>query len=564
MKIKEIEIENYRNFKKKISIKFNDEINFIIGENNLGKSNLLKLLNKIFNARSIIMFYEEDFYDIKKEILVNLKLKLDSDDNLGIFEDNFSPDSNEDFVIIDLRITQIYDEEVNITCLNTNSEIRRSDLKNLNFFYIDSTENQNNHLDFNKKYDVDGSLGRLFEKCIEQCNKENLIEELKKIKDFEKLKDLLDKINNHFSKLYVSEKHNVSIDFNNFDNLLCNMFFVKEGNGINLKMSGQGLKSLLYLELAILYKLFKINKESRMSLSNFESIIAIDEPEAHLHNYKQRCFIQYLLKNFKFDELSKGNRFKELVKDLFNINSLDRQIIVVTHSPDILLEDYKQIIRFYNENKELKVISGENVEISDDDQELKHYFQHIKEFKEAFFSRGIIICEGDTEIGFLKSFFNKKNINTDELGISILPTGSCDNMKKIKELCNKFGITAIGIRDRDLLTEQQIDEFKLKDIYCTNKKNAEEEFMQVLDKNSFYEKAKENGIFLEQINQIEQGVITEISNEHIINTLNGHKNRVFRFKCAECLKTIPACFDELIDKIILRIKENEPDTREDY
>lgn len=44
MRIKDISVENYRNLNS-ATITFDESCNFIVGENNLGKSNILNLLN---------------------------------------------------------------------------------------------------------------------------------------------------------------------------------------------------------------------------------------------------------------------------------------------------------------------------------------------------------------------------------------------------------------------------------------------------------------------------------------------------------------------------------------
>ena len=51
MYISEIkEISNYRNLSGK-TIKFNETMNFLIGENNIGKTNILELLTRINRKR---------------------------------------------------------------------------------------------------------------------------------------------------------------------------------------------------------------------------------------------------------------------------------------------------------------------------------------------------------------------------------------------------------------------------------------------------------------------------------------------------------------------------------
>ena len=53
MRIKDISVENYRNLNS-ATITFDESCNFIVGENNLGKSNILNLLNIIFTRRGIV------------------------------------------------------------------------------------------------------------------------------------------------------------------------------------------------------------------------------------------------------------------------------------------------------------------------------------------------------------------------------------------------------------------------------------------------------------------------------------------------------------------------------
>ena len=79
MRIKDISVENYRNLNS-ATITFDESCNFIVGENNLGKSNILNLLNIIFTRRG---FVYDDFNDAKllqksemrKDIVIELSYK---------------------------------------------------------------------------------------------------------------------------------------------------------------------------------------------------------------------------------------------------------------------------------------------------------------------------------------------------------------------------------------------------------------------------------------------------------------------------------------------------------
>ena len=63
MKIKELYIENYRNLSG-LTIRFDSITNFVIGNNGIGKSNLMELVDTIFNRNS---FKEKDCYSSRNQ-----------------------------------------------------------------------------------------------------------------------------------------------------------------------------------------------------------------------------------------------------------------------------------------------------------------------------------------------------------------------------------------------------------------------------------------------------------------------------------------------------------------
>lgn len=71
MKIKAItEIQNYRNLSQ-CTIHFDQNINFIIGENDIGKTNVLDLFDAFFNHKK---FKPTDFFDTSKPISISIEL----------------------------------------------------------------------------------------------------------------------------------------------------------------------------------------------------------------------------------------------------------------------------------------------------------------------------------------------------------------------------------------------------------------------------------------------------------------------------------------------------------
>ena len=85
MIIKNIEIKNYRGLNN-VNINFNEANSYILGDNGVGKSSILDLLNTIFNKGS---FNESDFYNADEKIEIVIQLKL-SDLEIGYFEDIYA------------------------------------------------------------------------------------------------------------------------------------------------------------------------------------------------------------------------------------------------------------------------------------------------------------------------------------------------------------------------------------------------------------------------------------------------------------------------------------------
>jgi len=73
--IGKVEINNFRNLDG-IKMEFDSKINFIVGENNLGKSNLLDCLNTVFNYSR---FKEDDFFNPTEKINISITLVLEEE-----------------------------------------------------------------------------------------------------------------------------------------------------------------------------------------------------------------------------------------------------------------------------------------------------------------------------------------------------------------------------------------------------------------------------------------------------------------------------------------------------
>jgi len=469
MQIKKIEINNYRNLDGQ-KVSFEDNCNFIVGENNLGKSNLLNIFQILFTNRA---FKFNDFTDISKPIEINLQLKLE-DIEIGHFEDLFD---TEDFHLINITCRQLTtDDNIEFYHTETNTFIQPSVLRCINFIYYDSLRNPISEINFDKGKGVGRFLSTIVAKFLEekQLSDTDFINE-------QKVTELLGSINSKISKLktFNDFKINASSE-SDLENLLSKIIVLKDEKGESLTKSGYGVQFLILITLSILERIQYI-KEQRREKGIFEHetehtkhislIIGLDEPEIHLHPYMQRSLIKYLNNIIS----NKNSEFQQLVKELFDIDGFNGQIIVATHSPNILLNDYKQIIRLYPSNGGTKIKSGS--EIALDPQYSKHLYMQFPFIKEAFFSRCVIFVEGVSEEGSFIHFATKMAVDFDDLGICVIQSrgGEVKTIDILMKLVAKFDIPSVGVGDKDN------NEPTTAPLYITSKKDFEEELVSLID-----------------------------------------------------------------------------------
>lgn len=159
MRIVYVKVNNYRNIDG-IEVTFNPECNYIIGENNLGKSNFLSLLATICNGKG---FDEGDFFNPEKPIEVELNIKL-LPSEFGFFGDNFSPDEAS---LLKIRYLQtVRDAYPTIVSADTNESINPRQMRKINFFKYDTTSVPSKEL----RLDTQKGTGLLIRMIIERFN----------------------------------------------------------------------------------------------------------------------------------------------------------------------------------------------------------------------------------------------------------------------------------------------------------------------------------------------------------------------------------------------------------
>ncbi|WP_296925113.1 ATP-dependent endonuclease [uncultured Megasphaera sp.] len=471
MKIKNIIINNFRNLDK-LEINFDMESNYIVGENNLGKSNLLDALYTTFSNRK---FEEDDYGDLSRNIEIIIKLIL-NDAEIGFFGDEFNP---RDKSSITLRYFQSPDDAYpNLICENTGDSIPTHYIKQVHFMKYQSTESPNKELRFTSKSSAGNIFGSIVDAYINRDVVNNTFLNISNVENLTKY------INERLGKLKGFSQYDIkAMVANNVTELLSNLFYLSDGKH-RIDKTGCGVQFIAMATLNIIGQIMELYKKRGQNFSEqlytdsngqkiLPIIVALDEPEVHLHPYLQRALISY----YKSILCNKDLEFLELLKMMFEIDGLDGQLLVVTHSSEILLDDFKNIIRFYQKGDKTGVISGSSLINSFHGAAKKQLIMRFKDIRETFFSHAVVIVEGETEYGCLPYFAESLGINLDDKCISIVMAKGEKSIKPLRNLFSYFKIPSVIIYDGDVRDqhEQEID-----DVYFTSGKCLEDDIVDSL------------------------------------------------------------------------------------
>jgi len=565
MNIKEIkEISNYRNLSGQ-RISFNNSLNYIIGENNIGKTNILELLNAIF---SLGKFSETDFYNVTEPIKIVFTLEYD-EISIGFFEDNFDVDGINSITLIaeqdvvDGRISYYHDTP-NMT------PISYSIIRKINTLYYFAQRMPSKEIDFKRTNGSGKVLNYLIEKSLQVTG----IEE-KNVINRENIENIIKEINHSIDSINTITGDSIHAYLDPVINkLISRILMLGDENGRELSSLGEGIQYAFNIILQIIDIIHntKISRKPEEFTERlicdgdkryFPLILLLDEPEIHQHPYRQRNLmkkVEGLLNNSNRD-------FIALLKVLFGIDGLNGQLFIATHSPNILLNDYKQFIRVYKDfgTNDIRIISGQDIDL--DDRLYKHLLHNYLYLKEAMFSKRIVFVEGDTENGAVPVFAKRKKYDLDEHSIGVIKLDGADSVLYCMELYKKFGMKTYAVIDRD----KEALYAGNPDVYFTTEMDYEEDVFASFELIDYLKCCKELDILQSMIGPVKRKVpgidVVAFKNDPSIlriddaiaktlmseckkdqlEKLKGSKNACKGAILAEYVTYIPNVFNNLID-----------------
>jgi len=515
-------------------------------------------------------FHETDFYDIKEPISVVFSVKY-NEDELGFFENNFDID---DEFSITIRATQenIYERIEYRHASSANSFINPKTIKKMNFIYYSSLRNPNKELNFSRNIGTGKVLNYLIEHSLDVMD----IEDFDLI-HMDNVEEVVESLNEKLKKLNgLSVETIETFVSDDKQNIINRILEVGDASGRGFESLGDGLQYsfnifLYILQLLIKLKTYKEEEEFEsltISTSNEEKLlpilIALDEPEIHQHPYRQRALIKSIKKIIN----NENEEFIEILNELFGIDGLIGQVFIATHSPNILLNDYKQIIRLFSDEDNITISSGENIDFND--KVHKHLMRSFIYVKEAMFSKKVILVEGDTEYGALPEFIRKLGFDSDYQGIGIIKLDGADSIIRCMELYKKFNIDTFAIIDRD--KKEKYDNYE--DIFFTEYDDFEAEIYNCFEFDNYMGFQKENDSlehFIKYLKseiddflpkeflknpvdyEIQKEIKRKIMNENAeeeIKDLRKNKNALNGAILAKYVNEVPRVFKEVILELV--------------
>lgn len=421
MYIKWMHIENYRNLAD-VTLSFHNDINYFVGENAVGKSNFLDLLEIIMECHG---FIESDFTDVNKPIRIDFEISLGELNYKSMYTADEGPTYR-------LRLEQVVQEVYPRLYRVTDAGIEPMALSMIRHaLYVCHRDTSEQEL-FSIPSSIYVELGQLLQAYVSRLEMPT--------DDFQREIVSLRKDLDPYCMLNI--QHLVEV--------------LSTSSAMERKYSADNVRLIMAVALKILAQIYmKVSSAT----TNLESLlvydakghkflpifISVDEPELHLSPYLQRAVLNY----YRQIATNENEEFLSLLRDIFKIDGLLGQLFVVTHSTDALVDDYRHIIRLYRDENNM-VCAACGVTFNFPKEVEKHLIMHFPEAKEALYARCIIIVEGETEYGSFTGFGKKLGVDFDYFGICLINARGESSISKLQKLFNRFSIPTVALYDRDV------------------------------------------------------------------------------------------------------------------
>lgn len=450
MRITRIIIDNYKSIKH-IDINLSSKVNAFIGENSVGKSNILSAIEWMLGPiyPSFNNFSREDYYKGDVTLRVNITVYFDDGNYLQLTNKWYDRYQNEK------------------SGLNINGGYVTDDVRQKYTSAFIGADRKVNDNPASNRWTL---LGRLLRDINERFAAETMIdpdsgEQLSKSDYFkqnmEAMRDnvlfsVKDDNGNNMMEQFVNilraetasqlgrEPSDFNVDLNMYDpwNLFRTLQIMvnEEDTGLTFRASELGMGVQASITIAIL------KAYSKLKLNNNTPII-IDEPELFLHPQGRRNFYKIITEladsGTQVILTTHSSEFISLARfdEIFVVRkNKEKGTYIRNAEPQRFLEDLKQRHPQVNTNTSDLMLEYLNAyEGTGDSQRAS----------EAMFARKAILVEGESEVLILPYFFDLLGYNYIRKGITIVRCGGKSEIDRFYRLYSEFGIPCFIVFDGD-------------------------------------------------------------------------------------------------------------------
>ncbi len=433
MRISHISIQNFRNFHS-LDLGLGPHA-VIVGENKIGKSNLLHALRLVLDPSlpdTARQLRDEDFWDglsrpLKKKDIIKVSVDLTD------FEDS----ENQKAILVD-HLVKSEPMVARITYVFRPLPTLRSDaLKESDYDFLlfggDRPDNpvsgyvlRRIPLDvLSALRDAEGDLANwrksplkpLLDETAGQIPRETLTTVAKQVSDatraatdINEMKALAAQISGKLEAM-VGSSHAVEmmLGFSPTDaeRLLRALRLFIDGGRRGIGEASLGSANLLYLALKSLELDLSVKQGARD-----HTFLAIEEPEAHLHPHLQRLIYRDFLRSRSHQETEDSKREGP---------PASTNTILTTHSPHVVSVTPLRSLVVLRKNAGEDSTEGHstaNLELAEEDErDLERYIDVTR--GEILFAKGVVLVEGDAELYLLPIFGKLMGVDFDERGITV-------------------------------------------------------------------------------------------------------------------------------------------------